>query len=112
MFIKGSKVKLYTLGNVFIKETNNIPVDFTGIAESFDGRKIWYADRLWHRLDGPAIENSNETKQWWINGKLHRINGPAIEGAGGSKFWHIHGKSVTELQHKLLCDLMKLKGLL
>ena len=25
-----------------------------------------------HRLDGPACEWANGTKEWWVNGKLHR----------------------------------------
>jgi len=32
-----------------------------------------------HKLDGPAIELENYSKEWWINGKRHRLDGPAIE---------------------------------
>ena len=31
-----------------------------------------------HRVDGPAIEYSNGTKEWYINGKRHRLDDPAI----------------------------------
>lgn len=47
---------------------------------------------LLHRLDGPAIELADSSKQWWFNGKRHRIDGPAIERANGNKLWYLNGK--------------------
>ena len=47
------------------------------------GNKYWYFNGQLHRVDGPAIENSNGYKEWWLNG--HRIDGPAIEYSNGDK---------------------------
>jgi len=82
-------VKLYTLDNIFIKETDLFPDNFLGIAEWPEGIKIWY-----------------------IDGKRHRNSGPAFESISGQKRWYINGKQVTEGQHNLLHSIMKLKGLL
>ena len=41
-----------------------------------------------HRLDGPAVEGANGTKQWFQNGQLHRLDGPAVEYANGTKVWY------------------------
>jgi hypothetical protein len=49
-----------------------------------------------HRLDGPAIEWEDGTKQWRVNGKLHRLDGPAVEFADGYKIWWIVGKKFTK----------------
>lgn len=82
-------MKLYTLDNQFIKRTVIFPNNFTGI-----------------------VINAMGTKQWYFNDRLHRLDGPAIEGFSGGKEWFIYGKQVTEEQHTLLVDIMKLKGLL
>jgi len=44
-----------------------------------------------HRLDGPAIERPDGSKEWWVNDRLHRENGPAVETARGDKFWYRNG---------------------
>jgi hypothetical protein len=58
-----------------------------------DGSKRWYngKDQL-HRINGPARELVNGTKEWYLNGKLHRDNGPSVEGAAGHKEWRLHGQ--------------------
>ena len=60
------------------------------------GAKIWYLpskgkDHV-HRLDGPAIEDENGTKQWWVDGERHRLDGTAFEGADGTKYWYVDDK--------------------
>jgi len=50
-----------------------------------------------HRLDGPAVESKNGTKEWWFNGKRHRIGGPAIEYSTGEKFWFKLGMRHSEI---------------
>jgi len=35
-------------------------------------------------------------KAWYLNGKRHRIDGPAIEYVDGSKEWWVNGVSMTE----------------
>jgi hypothetical protein len=47
---------------------------------------------LLHRLDGPAIEHSDGTKEWWKNGERHREDGPAIEFTDGYKEWWFEGR--------------------
>ncbi len=49
-----------------------------------------------HRVNGPAIESANGTKQWWLNDKRHRINGPAIEWGDGSKEWYLNSRGLSE----------------
>lgn len=49
-----------------------------------------------HRVDGPAVESADGTREWWQNGELHREDGPAIERADGYKAWYQHGKHYRE----------------
>jgi len=72
-----------------IKEINALFNNFTGIIEHSDGSKQWLVKGKIHRLDGPAVELVNRDKEWWVD-----------------------GKQVTELEHELLCNMMKLKGML
>ena len=81
-------MKFYTLDGQFIKESNMLPHNFTGIV-------TW----------------GNGDKEWFVNGKLHRLDGPAVEFADGTKVWYIDGKPGTEKQCNLLHSIMKLKGL-
>ena len=48
-----------------------------------------------HRLDGPAAEWANGTKEWFLNGVLHRVDGPAIEYLDGQKDWFINGEEFS-----------------
>jgi len=61
-----------------------------------NGTKEWYVDGKLHRLDGPAIEWSDGSKEWWVDGKQHRLDGPAIEYADGFKAWYVDGKQMSE----------------
>jgi hypothetical protein len=61
-----------------------------GLFVRLDGTKEWWANGQLHRLDGPAIENTNGKKEWYFNGKRHRIDGPAIEN-NGTKEWWVNG---------------------
>ena len=56
------------------------------------GTKKWKnkIERL-HRLDGPAVEFANGTKEWHQNGQFHRSGGPAYVRANGHKEWHFKG---------------------
>lgn len=83
-------IKLYTLSNELIEITNYIPNKFTGILE-------WQASKSRH---------------YYYNSKLHRTDGPAVEYSNGTKWWYLNDKRITEEQHKLYTDIMKLKGLL
>ena len=66
-------VKLYSLENSFVKETDTFPNNFTGIAEYSDGSKYWCVGGKLHRIDGPAFEYPDGSKYWYVDGKRHRI---------------------------------------
>jgi hypothetical protein len=58
------------------------------------GDKFYYKDEaktIFHRLDGPAIEWADGSKEWDVNGKRHREDGPAIEWANGDRSWYVNG---------------------
>ena len=75
-------------------EAENIPANFTGVAEHSNGYKEYLVNGLRHRDGGlPAFENSNGDKFYWVNGKRHRDGGlPAIEHSNGDKFYYVNGK--------------------
>ena len=64
--------------------------------EEAGGYKAWYINDKRHREDGPAVEYTNVYKSWYINDKRHREDGPAIEYKNGGKSWYINGKHLTE----------------
>lgn len=64
--------------------------------EYTNDRKEWWVDGKRHRLDGPAIEWANGTKEWWVEGKRHRLDGPAIEYDGGYIQWFVEDKELAE----------------
>lgn len=44
--------------------------------------QVWMLNGMLHRIDGPAVEQSNGARSWWRNGKLHRDDDqPAVEPA-------------------------------
>lgn len=59
------------------------------------GYKEWYLNGKRHRVDGPAIEDSDGQKSWWFDGHLSRLDGPAIED-DGDKEWFLKGKELTK----------------
>ena len=87
------KLKMNTK-TIKVKNYNEIPKDFTGMAEHADGSKQWFLNRKLHREnDLPAIEHPNGTKMWYLNGKPHRDNDlPAIEYPSGTKQWWLNGE--------------------
>jgi hypothetical protein len=88
-----------------IKSVDDIPENFTGIAEYKDGYKEWYKDELLHREDGPAVEWPSGLKIWFQNGKKHRTNGPALKRGNGEVQYWINGertyKEAVEVYHAL-----------
>ncbi len=59
--------------------------------EYVDGTKEWYYYGLLHREDGPAEDNADGSRIWRQMGKLHRVGGPAVELRCGSKHWYQYG---------------------
>jgi hypothetical protein len=70
----------------------NIPDNFTGIIEWWNGTKYWYKEGKLHHENNPAIEYIDGRKEWWFEGKLHREDGPAREFPDGTRIWHKEGK--------------------
>ena len=66
--------------------------------EYADGTKEWFLNGEQHRVDGPAIEYASGSKYWFQNNKLHRIDGPACEYADGTKSWYLNGECLTQAQ--------------
>lgn len=79
------------------------------------GNKFWYNKQgQFHRRNGPAVKETDGSKEWWVNGNLHRLDGPAIERPNGYKRWFIDGKLYSyedwkkEVEHrKNLADIHK-----
>jgi hypothetical protein len=58
------------------------------------GSTYYFKDKkksIQHRVDGPAIEFTNGSKEWYVEGKRHRLDGPAVEYDNGSKMWYVDG---------------------
>ena len=64
--------------------------------EKINGTKEWYQNGKRHREDGPDREWTDGTKWWYKNGQLHREDGPAQEWSDGDKLWYKNG-----LQHRV-----------
>jgi hypothetical protein len=106
-------MKLYTLKNEFIAETRHLPKKFTGFALFSNRTKIYFKDGKPHYENGAAYTWADGSQEYYINGNLHRIGGYArIRIATEIKEYWVNDKKITDLEHNLLCDIMKLKGLL
>lgn len=58
-------------------------------------RRIYFKDKklkIVHRLDGPAIEYKNGSKEWYKDGVSHREDGPAYEDFYGVWGYFLDGK--------------------
>ncbi len=86
-----------------LNSSAEIPKNYTGVIEFYNGTKAWYKESKLHREDGPAVEHSDGDRYWYIEDKLHREDGPAIEMLNGSKLWYIDNVylSYRNLEHWL-----------
>jgi hypothetical protein len=77
------------------------------------GAKIWTdSDGKIHREDGPAVEESNGSKEWYIHGVRHRLDGPAIEWSTGYRCWYVYGEKLNCKDNEEFFRLLKLKSFL
>ena len=74
-------------------------------------KQKWMIDNKLHRIGGVKYIAEDGTQIYHENNKRHRIGGPTAIYSGGDEEYWIDGKQVTELEHDLLYDIMKLKGL-
>ncbi len=81
--------------------------------KEFSNRIVYYneKDQL-HRLDGPAIEWNDGSKEWWINNERHREDGPAVEYTGGYKEWFLNYEEYSEQEWQQEVIKLKLKRIL
>jgi len=47
--------------------------------------------KVFHRIDGPAVEYIDGSYSWYRYGSLHRIGGPAYKSSFGDLFWYRNG---------------------
>ena len=79
-----------------------IYTDHTETTKEILNKTLWYkayyivGSYQLHRLDGPAVEFTDGTKEYWVEDQQHRLDGPAIEWADGSKEYWINGICVTQ----------------
>ena len=76
------------------------------------GTKRYYikSTKIYHRDDGPAVENTNGTKIWFQYGKYHRLDGPAVEYTNGYKEYWINGKyipNVNSIEEAIIKSLLE-----
>lgn len=80
------------------------------------GNKRWkqgkygeYATIDLHRLNGPAIEFVDGSKEWYQNGKKHRLDGPAEEYSDGENLWYYQDYWIECSSQKEFERLIKLR---
>ena len=61
------------------------------VADHFGTRRYYNSAGELHRVEGPAIEWANGSKEWRQNGKLHRDVGPAVVFRDGTYAWYQNG---------------------
>ena len=77
-----------------------------------NGTKIYYikSTKIYHRDDGPAVENTNGNKYWLQYGKYHRLDGPAVECTNGYIQYWIYGKyipNVNSIEEAIIKSLLE-----
>lgn len=72
-----------------------------------DGSKQYYVNGLEHRIGKPACIWCDGTREWYVNGKHYRLNGPAIEYNTGDKEWWINGKQYSKKEFEGVRDAVK-----
>lgn len=49
------------------------------IVKEYNITRYFDSENKLHRLDGPAVENTNGNYEYWFHGERHRLDGPAIK---------------------------------
>lgn len=63
-----------------------------------DGSKRWTVNGMYHRQDGPAIEQTDGKKMWLQLGMMHRLDGAAVEESDGKKEWWVSGNEYKNIE--------------
>lgn len=56
-------------------------------------------EQVYHRVNGPAVQNANGTEVWFIDDIIHRERGPALMYPNGEKQWWRHGELIKVYRH-------------
>jgi hypothetical protein len=95
----GTTSNLYRYRGRILHRVDGPAVEYT------NGSREWRVDGKLHRIGGPAIEYTG-VGEWWVDGKMHRTDGPAVEYTGGSKEWWIDHERYTEYDfNKLIKEI-------
>ena len=64
------------------------------MSETFD----WCKDKTKLAIFGKQVFHvDRHGDKWWsLNGKRHRVDGPALEWANGTKEWYLNNKEYSE----------------
>ena len=96
-YVNGKKIWFVNNKELTEQQFNDYMSFKSTMTVNSSGTKHWKNNKgQLHRVDGPAVEFVNGTKQWYINGKRHREDGPAIEWHHGTKKWFINGEPFSE----------------
>jgi hypothetical protein len=69
--------------------------------------RAWIQNDNLHRLDGPAVVNTNGYTAWYVNGQKHRTDGYAVIGADGTQEYWVKGAQLTKEQFELFVPLLQ-----
>ena len=61
--------------------------------EDDQGRRVWRAGGVLHRMRGPAVEGAG-IQEWWRHGLRHRLDGPAVIDVRWHEY-HVLGRHVS-----------------
>ena len=73
--------------------TTKIVTDEYGTVRHYENGQL-------HRVDGPAVTNSDGYQAWYQNGKFHHTDGPAVIDSDGTKYYYLNDELLTEAEHK------------
>jgi len=92
-----TKIKIDEFGNKFYLNDEGCYHRLDGPAiECSNGTKEWFINENCHRNIDPSDEWPNRVKQWWFKGEYHRVGGSS---SSYSKWWFIDGKQYTKQEY-------------
>ena len=87
--------KYLKIKKVFKKDGKNHRLDGPAVIYTNDSKEYWVNGQK-HCSSGPACIYKKIGKEWWFNGQKHRIDDPAIELEDGTKEYWVNGKKHRE----------------
>jgi len=62
---------------IHINSIKEIPENYIGLVVCSNGNQMYLLSGRFHRINGPALINTDGYQAYYLNGKLHREDGPA-----------------------------------